>query len=88
MKSKYTPGPWCALEDESGAWDIIACSDSIAIVNRKADAILMQAAPELLAALEELCKWQNGPPLVTTEEEWEKAMKMSEAAIIKAGGEW
>lgn len=54
----------------------------------EANARLIAAAPELLAALEELVAWQNGPPLSTPkyEDGWGNAMRAAAAAIQKASG--
>jgi len=61
MEKKYTPGPWRsdAVKDSNGcvvAWDIWGGVDtSIAcFVRNPANAALIAAAPDLLAALEEI----------------------------------
>lgn len=41
---------------------------------------------ELLEALESLRDWQNGPPTVTHEKQWQAAMELAERAISKARG--
>lgn len=51
------------------------------------DARLMEEAPNLLEALEDLVAVQNGPPLVRYETQWAEAMAKAEAAIAKAKGE-
>lgn len=49
------------------------------------DANLIAAAPDLLEALSLLFDFQNGCPLPSYEENWERAMKLSLAALTKAG---
>lgn len=51
-----------------------------------ANARLIAAAPDLLAALEGLIDEQNGPPLVKRESQWQEAMVLARAAIKKARG--
>lgn len=41
---------------------------------------------ELAEALEELVSWQNGPPLITYEKGWNRAMELAENALKKAQG--
>ncbi len=58
--SKYTPGPWEWDEDESGGPGVIHAGKTLVAYfpwsncNESADARLIAAAPDLLAALEGL----------------------------------
>ena len=58
---KHTPGPWTAADDRRGIWEIIANGEMLGQVWRignpndlpaEANARLMAASPDLLAALE------------------------------------
>jgi hypothetical protein len=60
MQTKHTPGPWAAEPQLTpdgrmgGAWNIVADdwpAVAVAEVRREADALLIAAAPELLACL-------------------------------------
>ena len=90
-EAKFTPGPWepgrpdtRTISEVHGKW-IYAGDMYLAIVKENAEAdtmanaYLIAAAPDLLAACEALYDDQRGP---LTE-----AMKMAEAAIKKARGE-
>lgn len=84
--TKHTPGPW-ALDDDGfvyGEGFIVSdphSSPEIDLDEREANARLIAAAPELLAALE----WAlDDPDSEILGEEWANA---AQAAIAKAKGE-
>jgi hypothetical protein len=73
----HTPGPWtCFYKPKYDEWHIslpiagssmklALCADGIQSENREADAHLIAAAPDMLAALkrcEEMVSTANGPP--------------------------
>lgn len=85
--SEHTPGPWTVVVSGLAVWSIskppgqngvIALCDSVArpYAENKANARLIAAAPELLAALEALYEDWNGP---LTE-----SVQLARAAIAKA----
>lgn len=84
-------GNWAVTETTSGRRCAVAfmSDDGITDDEMEANARLIAAAPDLLAALEELVDWQNGPPLLGPKWEpgWNNAMSMVRAAIAKALGE-
>ena len=98
---KHTPGPWTWKYNENRYGDLeilgpggetvvkgCGCCDSPYGDNMKHDAPLMNAAPDLLEALESLLDAQNGPPLLGRHEaDWQKTMDAARAAIKKARGE-
>lgn len=70
MDTKHTPGPWCVKYDKGGTPYVGVASDphsypgTVAVVNTsEADADLIAAAPELLAAIDDvgalLKNWHN-----------------------------
>ena len=94
MKAQHTPGPWVVfpapgLDIGSISWGFVAsCTLRPSPEEMKANAALIAAAPELLAALEAILarvesgegmggKFLGGPPLPIRE---------ARAAIAKAGG--
>ena len=93
MKTKHTPGPWTATKDmdtrgnpcwriDSSAVSVIAALTYASKEERDsgfADAALMAAAPDLLAALERMCGMNCNRPD-------QKAYAMAAAAITKAKG--
>lgn len=94
-KPKHTPGPWkVSLEDysenrayiRSEEYDRdIACVLGYSSEQLKANAKLIAAAPDLLAACERaLVAFENQPPNYN-EDRYEPLLKLS-AAIKKAGG--
>jgi hypothetical protein len=100
METKFTPGPWHAVETGDGSkpryWIV---QDPATWVNRVAavpdydhcDAVanarLIAAAPDLLAALEEVSQWIEGwSPNFTQDDEWPATNARIRAAIAKAEG--
>jgi type VI protein secretion system component VasF len=80
---KHTPGPW-TLIDDYGRFDVDSARHNVCSVSNhdprhEANARLIAAAPELLAALKELC---SAPNKKRPERVWEEAR----AAIVKAEG--
>ena len=56
--SEHTPGPWEAFNHQHAGWDITSTTGWIVDdcgVNGAANARLIAAAPELLAAIKALC---------------------------------
>jgi hypothetical protein len=81
MTDQHTPGPWPAPEEDCGSGGSWYDIDGICrFVSKEADARLIAAAPELLAALEEM--FDTDPSCTPST----KAMKMGRAAIAKATG--
>lgn len=92
--SKHTPGPWIAEPDGEDDWKVRS-EDYGTIVHRncypepkvdttvEADAKLIAAAPELLAA----CEYVAGFKYAMTREQMITLAKRCEAAIAKAKGE-
>jgi hypothetical protein len=55
MTLSPSPGPWKAVEHKSGGWNVQAANGyQLASLLREADARLIAAAPDLLAALKAL----------------------------------
>lgn len=85
-KPKHTPGPWSITESCMNAWEIDGLDRSIATVNAvediapedEANARLIAAAPDLLAALQDFL---HADPDVFAEE-----LAAARAAIAKAEG--
>ena len=88
-KAQHTPGPWhvlptndCVIESEKHG--------NIALVNlaRKsvADARLIAATPELLAALKDLLDEQEDAPLERRRKQWSEACARARRAIAQAEG--
>lgn len=97
MSEQYTPGPWgierCEVTPcfhiEAGAYpfgtSICEVNDSPRDGSAEANARLIAAAPELLAALKAMLG--VGPPSIETDmAEMEKACFMALAAIARAEG--
>lgn len=91
MQSNHTPGPW-TLGDENdplvfspvaGAYvaQVLAYDGGSLRSNYAADAALIAAAPELLAALQLLVRGDGQP------DECARAMRAARAAIARATGE-
>jgi hypothetical protein len=81
----HTPGPWVAVKHPEAGYDIdhVATGHGIVTgsgVEKEEDAHLIAAAPDLLAALEEISELSYG-------DEGDGASKIAEAAIKKAKGE-
>ncbi len=78
--TKHTPGPWFARQMFSGNWDIAAENGNGATLARtpeEADAHLIEAAPDLLEAAEEIFKSSTSD---------HDAAKKLLTAIVKARG--
>lgn len=78
---KHTPGPWYATEGEyEDEFEVVASDGAVTIAQppTEADADLIAAAPDLLAALQYIVAWNP--------EDWsaEQARDMARAAIAKA----
>ncbi len=86
---KHTPGPWVAVRPRV-RWRIMAGEQFVMEtdeVRTEADAYLIAAAPDLLAAVKALLAYGAGgeyPPGVVAA--WDKAVEDAEAAIAKAEG--
>ena len=86
MTTQHTPGPWTTDgKAETDTLDIVSPLGRVAMLDCShdlmlEDARLIAAAPDLLAALEELL---NALPSATTH----PAIKAARAAIAKATGE-
>jgi len=95
---KHTPGPWVATHADGN--DLIVKSGDIEVVagcgwrgppymrgNPDADARLIAAAPDLLAALQALAYGELILPMVSEREQRRQLQEMAFAAIAKATGE-
>ena len=90
----HTPGPWIAQNVGGKGWFIVTQDDLILAMTLKgddsdeADARLVAASPELLAALEAIVEWlcDNGPVVDDgiTHPLFVKANNLARAAIAKA----
>lgn len=100
MSTKHTPGPWRAVDtrDGGGQWGAVyAGPNCICGGMREADARLIAAAPELLAALERLTSYaadihseSDDGVLTPMRDEHPGAWRMidaARAALAKAKGE-
>lgn len=104
-KAKHTPGPWLAGRAHSGMKAVVLANDNqghafnLAMLNkqyaeRDADAALIAAAPDLLAALDRLARaaanrdHTMGDPLrlLDCQAELREATKEARALIDKATG--
>jgi hypothetical protein len=99
--AKHTPGPWLVIPqagettvwNDDGRVDHFVCSlfknlggpgDGDRL---EADAALISAAPDLLAALKEVCEWiSNWDANFTQDDEWPATSKRINDAIRKAEG--
>ncbi len=90
--SKHTPGPWthgpesrdiCGPDDESVASAATWRPESEEVANAR----LIAAAPELLAALETLLTAVDDAVDVEAQASWQGAATDAEIAIAKAKGE-
>ena len=83
----YTPGPWNQIVYAGDQHTSIVNADKthIAAVNKKNDAALISAAPDLLAALEELL-WAASRTLLETDGDYSNAFTAARAAISRATG--
>lgn len=96
MKTKHTKGPWFLFDDgnredssdiitvpgEDGSEDVAIIPTDLPLKQRKANARLIAAAPDLLKALELLMDCRT----CTTKNKWDKAGRLAKVAIEKAGG--
>jgi hypothetical protein len=87
---KHSKGSW--IVDGNGLtndWDVSNHQSSIATVNKRADAVLIAAAPELLEALSEargyLLYYSMDPN--TQDNDVKKVMRKADQALKKARGE-
>lgn len=83
MQTQHTPGPWTAFKDMLGKWHVDHEDGHCIIQGEKAEANarLIAAAPELLAAL------QNLLDADMTSESAIKVVHNARIAIAKAKGE-
>ena len=96
----HTPGPWkvvtehveeCGLEydryhvDRDGHWIASVDPQDTALGKHHANARLIAAAPDLLAAAEALVAWAEGPPSI--EASLKRRLDKLRAAIARARGE-
>ena len=84
----HTPGPWTAIPDDTGderEWYVVTEEEGVLAlsVSEEADARLIAAAPDLLAALKEMVTWM---PSGFAPQSQSRAMKMAHDAIAKAEG--
>lgn len=94
MTAKHTPGRWLIGEDQcvDDAWSIITTSGGSIIANvndrhdRKANAHLIAAAPDLLEALEEFFAIEEDEAAVS-QARIDAAFDAARAAIAKARGQ-
>jgi hypothetical protein len=91
--SKHTPGPWQIhgtwpddVVDATGSLVVSAYGDYESPVTQ-ANARLIAAAPELLAALEHMVAVANWSTTIQSEEQFDAMIASAEAAIRKAKGE-
>ncbi len=80
MMTKHTPGPWRyrEREEELISFNVLGGATAVAQVWRRADASLIVAAPDLLAA----CKYA----LHMADDDDDRLCNMLAAAIAKAEG--
>lgn len=93
-----TPEPWEAKKNADGSWVVMSSSIVIATFRRrdhpqwnKVHARLIAAAPDLLAAIEELVEGERrdntlDPDITFTDAGREEAWRTAERAIAKARG--
>jgi len=86
--SNHTPGPWnIEPDDERGGWFIRYYAETVAYVPPSAntDARLIAAAPDLLAALQEVVGhlWSIED---VSGHDWDGTKDLARAAIAKAKG--
>jgi len=86
-----TPGPWSVVTDGDESYSIHNLEiDEVVVwemggIDNKANATLMAAAPDLLAALETFCAaYSSGAPV---EHVWEHDIAQLRAALAKARGD-
>lgn len=59
MKPKHTPGPWWMAAHDETRFAVGCGNDELAVLNKRQDAALLAAAPEMLEALELVLKMQD-----------------------------
>lgn len=97
-----TPGPWCVscdddmyIREEASDYIIASISDGghpevelFGADTQGANAQLIAAAPELLAALQNVMSWiDNWFPNFAEDDEWPADRDRARAVILKAAGE-
>lgn len=92
MEAKHTPGPWHVYKgrglyvDSSTAGLVCKVAENRS-AEKEANAHLIAAAPELLAALEHMVAVSNWATTIQSEEQYDAMIASAEAAIRKAKGE-
>jgi hypothetical protein len=88
--SEHTPGPWTPVECDGNADDIAIAADDGGYVcysvATEADALLIAAAPDLLAALKELIDQLEGIGIPDWHGAEGLSLDQARAAINKAEG--
>lgn len=86
--STHTPGPWCALNAGLvvAAGDVKVAQADRANAYTEANARLIAAAPDLLAALKAILNVDNPPVTDPGHVDFPRAMELARAAIAKAEG--
>lgn len=93
--AKHTPGPWrvASASEFSNGVNVCAGKMFVALVSgstpdetAQADALLISAAPDLLAALESWMEVVDEGRIATYPEETQERMRKGRAAIAKATG--
>lgn len=95
MTTKHTPGPWKIItldghtyinpQRPEGEWGLIAKMVGTSAYEESANAALIAAAPDLLAALEELL-WAASRTSLETDGDYSNAFTAARAAIARATG--
>lgn len=92
-KHKHTPGPyWMAADrnppdgDDREVWDVGAGDECLAYFERREDALLYRAAPDMLAALEAIVS-RYAPSADPANDAVSRMWGNARAAIAKARGE-
>ena len=96
MSAQHTPGPWIAGDDEGSDYYLVGPHDGDGIVyqpvvklHSEANARLIAAAPEMLAALQAVLAEIEGPDRPHSTDSWlpSHLAHQVRAAIAKATGE-
>ena len=94
MKAQHTPGPWQMVGNEDGYLELIApgprrlgvfSKRGFSYRERKANARLIAAAPELLAALRDVIGWIPGSSAWHTDAA-RKSVENARAVLAQATG--
>lgn len=89
-KANPTPGPWIVFQaDEDGAADVLPAGRSGHIardIPNNADADIIAAAPDMLAALRTLLFWNEGIAVGRGNHHPHEHAEIARAAIAKAEG--